>query len=209
VQMPNMSGLEATVAIRQVEEMTGAHTPIIAMTAHVMAGDRQRCLESGMDDFVSKPLDPKTLFEVINRVMEQLANAAVPVSSDVGDVLELPRENIFDFEQAVERVDGDRTLLVEVTRMFCQEYPGMSRELREAFRRGDAMGLERAAHKLKGSLGAFCAHAAFEAAQKVEELARGGDLDNAEGPVKSLEVELSRLMPLLEEFEKEGVACKS
>src|SRR5206468_1453924 len=75
VQMPNMSGLEATAAIRLVEKMIGTHVPIIAMTAHAMAGDRQRCLESGMDDYLAKPLDPKTLFEAIERATAHLPQA--------------------------------------------------------------------------------------------------------------------------------------
>jgi len=67
VQMPEMDGLEATRHIRELEKNTGRHTPIIAMTAHAMRGDRERCLESGMDDYVSKPLEPKVLFSALDR----------------------------------------------------------------------------------------------------------------------------------------------
>ena len=66
VQMPEMDGLEVTAAIRQAERLTGAHTPIVAMTAHAMSGDRQRCLEAGMDGYISKPIQAQTVFEVIN-----------------------------------------------------------------------------------------------------------------------------------------------
>ena len=209
VQMPNMSGLEATAAIRQVEEMVGGHVPIIAMTAHAMAGDRQRCLEGGMDDYVAKPLEPKVLFEVIERATAHLPQAASAPSADVGDVLEVPRENIFDVEQALERAEGDRKLLAEVAGMFCVECPKMLKDLRDALRRSDARSLEQAAHKLKGSLGTFCAHAAYEAAQKLEEIGQSGNLGAAEETSHLLEAELTRLMPLLEELEKESVACRS
>ncbi len=67
VQMPEMDGLEATRKIRELEKDTGDHIPIIAMTAHAMQGDRERCLEAGMDDYVSKPLEPKVLFNVLDR----------------------------------------------------------------------------------------------------------------------------------------------
>jgi two-component system, sensor histidine kinase and response regulator len=68
VQMPEMDGFEATAVIRQAERLTGGHTPIVAMTAHAMAGDRQRCLEAGMDGYISKPIQAQTVFDVIDEV---------------------------------------------------------------------------------------------------------------------------------------------
>jgi CheY-like chemotaxis protein len=76
VEMPEMSGLEATAVIRSREERTGRHIPIIAMTAHAMKGDRQRCLDAGMDDYVSKPIHPDQLFEKIAEVMSRTADDA-------------------------------------------------------------------------------------------------------------------------------------
>lgn len=93
--------------------------------------------------------------------------------------------------------------------MFCVECPKMLKDLRDALRRSDARSLEQAAHKLKGSLGTFCAHAAYEAAQKLEEIGQSGNLGAAEETSHLLEAELTRLMPLLEELEKESVACRS
>ena len=75
VQMPEMDGLEATRRIREFEKSTGKHTPIVAMTAHVMVGDRERCLHAGMDEYVSKPLQTKVLFDVLERVLTQPLNA--------------------------------------------------------------------------------------------------------------------------------------
>jgi two-component system, sensor histidine kinase and response regulator len=70
VQMPSMSGLEATAAIRATEEQAGGHVPIIAMTAHAMKGDRERCLSAGMDEYISKPIQAQALYEMIYRLTE-------------------------------------------------------------------------------------------------------------------------------------------
>jgi len=83
VQMPNMSGLDATAAIRVLERGTGKHLPIVAMTAHAMKGDQERCLEAGMDDYLSKPIQPEYMMEVIARVTSTADESAerVPASS--------------------------------------------------------------------------------------------------------------------------------
>ena len=69
--MPEMDGLDATAVIRRDEEQTGQHMPIIAMTAHAMKGDRERCLEAGMDGYVSKPIRPQQLFETLESVLRK------------------------------------------------------------------------------------------------------------------------------------------
>jgi CheY-like chemotaxis protein len=71
VQMPEMDGFEATVTIRKKEKKTRSHIPIIAMTAHAMKGDRERCLDAGMDDYVAKPLKPEELMKTIERAMSK------------------------------------------------------------------------------------------------------------------------------------------
>jgi CheY-like chemotaxis protein len=83
VQMPELNGLEATMAIRQREKLQGGHTPIIAMTAHAMVGDKQRCLDAGMDAYLSKPLDVNDLFAMIDSFMR-------PVTTDIPQPVELP-----------------------------------------------------------------------------------------------------------------------
>jgi CheY-like chemotaxis protein len=84
VQMPEMDGLEATGRIRESEKATGKHTPIVAMTAHAMVGDRERCLAAGMDGYISKPLSVKELFETIEGVLRPPAGSPKSVGVVVG-----------------------------------------------------------------------------------------------------------------------------
>src|SRR5262249_30382217 len=106
LQMPVMSGLDATVAIRERERPPGAHVPIVAMTAHAMAGDRERCLAAGMDGYLSKPVDPQLLFAAVER----------PNTTAAAVVAGVPA--VFDMEALLGRVGGDRELMIEVIRLF-------------------------------------------------------------------------------------------
>jgi two-component system sensor histidine kinase/response regulator len=201
VQMPNMSGFECAAAIRQVEKLSGTHLPIIAMTAHAMAGDRERCLEAGMDDYVSKPISPHTLFDAIDRVMGHAPPAAPAAAAD--------EDKVFDMDSALGRIDGDRELLLEVVSLFRRECPKMIADLRDAIARCDASTLEREAHKFKGALGALSAQPAAEAARKLELIAHRGDLAEATEACRLLEAELTRLEPELESLAKGRLACVS
>ncbi len=203
VQMPNMSGFEAASAIRQIEKLSGSHIPIIAMTAHAMAGDRERCLEAGMDDYVCKPVNPRALYEAIDRVTTGTtsAPAALPVSG--GD------DRVIDVDEALARVDGDQDLLAEVAGMFRRDWPGMLETIRDAIAQSDAATVEREAHKLKGALGAFCARPASEVAQQLETIGHRGDLAEALAACNLLEGELTRLEPELESLVKGKPVCAS
>ncbi len=201
VQMPNMSGFECAAAIRQVETLSGTHIPIIAMTAHAMAGDRERCLEAGMDDYVSKPITPRALFEAMDRVMGHTSSPAPTPATD--------EDKVFDMDSALARIDGDRELLVEVVSLFQRECPKMLADVRDAIARCDAATLEREAHKFKGALGALSAAPAAEAARKLEAIAHRGDLAEAAEACRLLEAELTRLEPELEAVMKGRLACVS
>jgi CheY-like chemotaxis protein len=212
--MPKMSGFEATAAIRQLEKMGSGHLPIVAMTAHAMAGDRERCLEAGMDDYVSKPINPTILFDVIDRVTTNTPGVAAgtpppPRVIRADETVSFSREKALDIDAALERIDGDRNLLVEVAGIFRRDCPLMLETIREAVNQQDGRTLEREAHKLKGSLGAFCAKPAFEAAMRLETIGRRGNFDSVVGAYQLLEAEIDRLAPELEALAKGQAACVS
>jgi CheY-like chemotaxis protein len=197
VQMPEMSGLDATVAIREREKTSGRHVPIIAMTAHAMEGDRQKCLAAGMDHYVSKPIDQKRLFEVVEGVCTARPG---PVSLPMNDA---HQELNFDPKAALGRVDGDRELLKEIAGLFFEDTPRLLTEVRNAIQRGDGRALERSAHALKGSVSNFGARTASEAAYSLEQMGRNGDFAKAPETFARLEQQVDLLLPALEALLRE------
>lgn len=187
VQMPEMDGLDATIAIRAREKAAGTHIPIMAMTAHAMKGDRERCLAAGMDGYISKPIRIRELEQAIAQLISPPNPAKVPVSeADQAD-------SVIDHAALLEGVDGNRRLLHELVRLFLADCPQRLAKIKEAIRRGDAEALGRAAHALKGSVGNFAAKNAFAAAQRLEIMSRDGDLDTAGEACLTLESELALL----------------
>jgi len=187
VQMPIMNGFQATAAIRREEEATGKHLPIIAMTAHAMEGDRERCLAAGMDGYVPKPIKAEDLVAAVENLGRGPEVAKAPTTAS-------PREQEpIDTASALARVEGDVGLLKELVVLFLKDLPEMLTNLREAVTAGDASAIECAAHKLKGSVGNFGAQPAFKAALKLEALGRDGSLSEAEPAYAELENEIKRL----------------
>jgi two-component system, sensor histidine kinase and response regulator len=186
VQMPKMDGIEATRAIREKERVSGAHVPIIALTAHAMAGDRERCLQAGMDGYLIKPIRPATLLEAIQRL--QVVSPARPAQApETGGAPALDREAL------LERVNGDHELLSEVTAMLLRDAPKLIAEVREAIERRDRDAFGYAAHTLRGMLRNFSAGAAEEAAARLQALDAGRDGARAEAACQALEREIERL----------------
>ena len=147
VQMPEMDGFEATAAIRDRERATGRHTPIIAMTAHAMKGDREECLAGGMDGYVAKPLRPQELYDLIDRWTVPDIIPAPPVATvPTDDPADTP---VFDKDAVLELVGGDEDLLQEVVALFLDKSVGLMAEIHEAIASGDAPHLNDAAHSLK------------------------------------------------------------
>ncbi len=198
VQMPEMDGFEATAAIREKESATGEHIPIIAMTAHAMKGDRERCLEAGMDDYISKPINVEKLYEII----EAFAPAGGSFEVEVYD--EQPVDDVIDRTEVMERVGGDTELLVELIDLFSSDCPRLMSEIHDAIERNDKQALEYVAHTLKGSVGNFSATNAFEAAFRLEKMGREGDTTHAQEAYAVLEREIKRLEPALAALEKKG-----
>jgi signal transduction histidine kinase/DNA-binding response OmpR family regulator len=179
MQMPEMDGFEATAYIREREKETGGHIPIIAMTAHAMKGDKERCLEAGMDGYVSKPIRARDLAEAIASLM------SVPAKERSDAVLERA--------VVLKRVGGKVETLRKLVELFQEESNQLMRDINDAIAKGEAIKLSRAAHSLKGAVGIFADGAASEAAQKLETLGQRGDLTGAEEACAALESQLNRL----------------
>lgn len=200
IQMPEMDGFETTSAIRRKEASTDEHIPIIAMTAHAMKEDQQRCLDAGMDGYVSKPINPETLFEEINRC----AGKSPQTDTTEGDL-----SDVFGYAEALERMGDDGEMLAELAGVFIEDGPRMLSDLREALNRADVDDFTRLAHGLKGSVAIFSAKKAFEQALHAETLGRDGNLKDAQEAVSLLSVEISRLTKALEKIAAPPAVCKN
>lgn len=201
VQMPLMDGFAATAAIRQRENATGRHTPIIALTAHVMKGDRERCLAAGMDAYASKPLRSQELFAAIDGLLPGGKTAPRIAAAS----RETP-ETVWDPTTILAEVEGDRELLLKLIGRFLDQYPKVLSEIRASVSQRDSAMLERSSHKLKGSVSHFGARNAYEAARRLEEMGRNGDLVGAEEATVVLETEICRLQDGLAEFSRSGIS---
>jgi CheY-like chemotaxis protein len=200
VQMPGMDGLEATRQIRTREAGGSRRLPIIAMTAHVMKGDRERCMSAGMDAYLPKPVD---LLE-LSRVLGELSRpASSPSEKDFAQrngqddpSATAPvqiSDPVLDRQEALARVGGDEHLLSELLLIFAADAPCWLADVRSAIRNGDAQLLRRAAHTLKGAASSLGALQAHSAAARLEDLGRAGRWDGAEAMCIELEQALARL----------------
>jgi two-component system, sensor histidine kinase and response regulator len=190
VQIPEMGGLEATAAIRQREAGTGAHQRIVAMTAHVMTGDRERCFAAGMDGYLSKPIDPRMLFAVVEQgaagtVAPAPGRAAAPVNC----------------EAVLERLGGDAQLFADVTRLFLEFCPAGVSAIKAAIDNHDAGRLRTTAHTLRGAAANVSADALCDAAQTLERLRAESRLDPAEAAWRRLSVEAATVMDALRQLD--------
>jgi CheY-like chemotaxis protein/HPt (histidine-containing phosphotransfer) domain-containing protein len=204
VQMPIMDGLNAVRKIRVHEAKHGGHVPVVAMTAHAMKGDRERCLEAGMDGYVTKPIRPQDLYDAIAKVVTNPVPDATNVDSasqheaTVGP-RSLPAAAI-DWNQALVHTGGDEALMRTIIEVFLEEYPGMLDELKSAMDAEDFSRLKRAAHTLKGSCGYFAAKEAFEIALALEKCGENSDTTGVDTLYEHLNDALHRMLPDLHAF---------
>ncbi|MDQ7051628.1 MAG: response regulator [candidate division KSB1 bacterium] len=198
VQMPEMGGIEATKIIRSQEKQRGGHIPIIALTAHAMKGDEEKCLRAGMDGYATKPIRKDELFQEIDRIMNQIKSEDKTMAESIQNVADM-----LDPEAVLEGVAGDKELLEELVNIFQETSPEMLKNIRKALENKDAEALARAAHSLKGSVGTFSAQNAYNLAYQLEQLAKEGNLEKAEEVRMVLEDEINRLNPALQELVKE------
>jgi|CXWL01.1.fsa_nt_gi PAS domain S-box-containing protein len=267
-QMPLMDGFAATREIRQREQSgtwTG-HLPIIAMTANAMKGDRERCLEAGMDDYLSKPAKPNDLLATLHRWIPQAiktaTDSAAPVTTPLpfsslqdhliptqqadvlsgalprpeprtggsnrlsskaaasdettrtlavrevserrehaaGGLFQPPGSRTFDCQAALCHLEGDLSLLLELSELFLEHGPVMLHQIQDAMANHNAENVERTVHTLKGAVVNFCDVQAIDAAKRLETLARNGHLEQADTVLQQLVHEMSRLLAELKTF---------
>jgi len=180
VQMPHLDGLEATKLIRVAEKDTGKHVPIIAMTAHAMKGDRERCIEAGMDGYLSKPIRIEELKASLSEVGQARTSANSGVKFEI-DFKEIGRVDVL-----LDGVLGDRQLLREMAELWLRDSAKQIEQLKAGFEQNDSEMVRKAAHAIKGSVGNFGATVAQNAAQDIESLASNGNLASARELFKSL-----------------------
>jgi CheY-like chemotaxis protein len=185
VQMPEMDGFEATAAIRARENGSGRRTPVIAMTAHAMKGDRERCLAAGMDGYVSKPLEANELYKTVEHL-------ATSTSAPESIASPQPCSPYFAFEIALRRAGGDVDLLREMLDLFLRQCPELMTAIRGAIAAQDAPALARGAHALKGAAANFGPSLVFDEAQALEEAGIAGNLNDCRSSVERLEQGMER-----------------
>jgi CheY-like chemotaxis protein/HPt (histidine-containing phosphotransfer) domain-containing protein len=232
VQMPEMDGFEAASAIRESEKQTGGHIPIIAMTAHAMKGDRERCIEAGMDEYIPKPISSDMLLKAIQTLVpeatqestvletvedtpvsyekEELKAIQTPVSEATQEstVFETVEDTplSYDKEELLYAFDHDWSFFKEAVEMFVSDYPLMVDDLRESLKTKDAAALRQTAHALKGMTGNFKGQAAAKAALNLEEMGRIGDFSGIEQKFETLINELDKLEKMLLNLIEENIA---
>ena len=192
VQMPEMDGLEATREIRRREELTAQskHVPIIAMTAHAMEGDREMCLKAGMDDYLTKPIQPGKLGETIARWIPD--DAAAAWQDRIGDKL-LEEASVFDRTALLNRVGGDKAFCQEIIGMFLKDVPKQIESLENTISKKDTALVDRQAHTLKGASGNIGAVSLQNAAMHLEEAGKNGDLSRATEMLNTIKKEFEKL----------------
>jgi CheY-like chemotaxis protein len=196
VQMPEMGGLEATAAIREREQKSGGHIRIVAMTAHAMTGDRERCLAAGMDDYMSKPIDQQKLYAVVEGDAVA-APVAVAAAKSAVDRVEL-----------LERLGGDPELVAEVIGLFVADMPAQLAAIRSAVERRDPEALRKAAHGLKGAAGNLSAPGLVEAAHILERIGTEARMDAAEAAWRRLSAEAATVVEALRRSDAETVGVQ-
>ena len=201
-QMPEMDGYAATQELRR-REGEARHTPVIAMTAAAMEGDREQCIAAGMDDYVTKPIRPETLREALERWIVPDAEVEAgpepePVSEPVASLsgaAELDEERLALLR---ELDDGDGALLALLAEEFTAEASRQVGVLREAVAEGDPEAVERAAHSIKGSSANLGATRLCELSTRLEGFGRARALGEAPSLVDQIAEELERVRVALE-----------
>ncbi|PQO38779.1 histidine kinase [Blastopirellula marina] len=197
VQMPVLDGFAATEEIRRLEAGMSHKIPIIALTAHAMKGDRERCLAGGMNDYVSKPFRPEELFAAVERVQPIVIHS--PSENNQPDDNSEVNHCPFHRGRALENVGGSEDILYEMIDLFTTECPKQLNDIQAAFAAGDNEKFIRSAHTLKGSVALFAADEATAAARRIEFMGRDNELGDFQNAWKDLKQRINELMAALAE----------
>ncbi len=185
-EMPVMNGYEAAVAIRELEAGGKRRTPIVALTASTRASDRARCLASGMDDYLAKPVDTRRLFEALSKWLGESGESGDAGAAAAGPAMVLDLSTLREL-RSLGSAGGDAGLLTDLVAVFTEETPRHIATMRSAAQEGDADELRMAAHHMKANCSNLGALGLSEAARVVEELALGGALEMAAKRLDSVE----------------------
>ena len=185
VLMPEKDGLTAVAELRRREKDSGLHTPVVAMTALAMKGDKERCLEAGMDGYLSKPVRPQELDSILEAyISRQKSVAGEPTES---------LDSCLNEEDLLQRVDGDRAFLAELAEIFRGDYPKQIQIARSGIEAGQSEKVRHIAHALKGALSNLSAAHASALASSLEGMGESGNLSAAGVTLAELEKELLRV----------------
>ncbi len=227
IQMPVMDGYAATRRIRKLELKAqqvkvnkndsedlsdskiqllarSGRIPIIAMTAHAMKGDREKCIAAGMDDYTTKPINPEELLEKIEKWTRAEHNASNPEAGVQKERVQsgtTEETQPLDLEMALERAMGDKDFLKMLLGGFIQELPDQIESLKVAVAGTDAVALTEHAHKLKGAAANLSAYGVSAAAKSLEEIGRSQNMDQANQILEVLLDESKRLTEYIEQAE--------
>ena len=195
-QMPEMDGYQATAEIRRREASTGKHIRIIAVTANAMKQDREICLAAGMDDYISKPIDPDLLLEKLEMQLD-----TTPYVLQADPKAELPAvDKTFDLDGALKRARGKPALLKQMVELFLRDLSGTLAAVQEAVDEKNPEGLVRSAHRLRGAAMTLGAEALVQAAVMLESAGKSGCLDSAPAAMRELHARASELVTEMNKF---------
>ena len=198
VQMPIMDGFAATAEIRNQERISGVRTPIIAMTAHALKGDRERCIEAGMDEYLSKPIRAKQLEELLEAMLS--GDGQSRILSVSCETESLPVQSLINWRSAMEGVDGDRELLKSIIQVFLTESSTLLQELTQAVQNHDAATIRSRAHSLKGAMLGVGAFTTADLVQILELRTDGGSLESTMESVQAIKEQYRQITEELRDF---------
>lgn len=196
IEMPGIDGYETTRIIRRSKEVRNPKVPIVAMSAHVLKGEREKCLKIGMNEYISKPVQMKNLVEVLGKLLKLSEKVDESKKQSESAVFDSGR---FDKTDLLEKVMGDEEILKEIVLTFKKDIDERMKRLEDYIKNGDVAGAGREAHTIKGAAMNICARYLGEYAKEVEDASKKGDLTRAGKALEEMKTELKKLLKVLNE----------